>query len=253
VLLAALLAGQIYPDDPMDMVARANLWPGVDPNYPLGTDMLGRDIAAGIVHAARVSLSIGFIAAGIAVLIGTLVGILSGYFGGVVDDALMRTTELFQTLPTFLFAIVLVVILSPSVWSITLAIGVTSWPQVARLVRAEAMRIRASDYVAAAQTFGRSHAGILLAHVLPNSLYPVVVVASILVANAVLTEASLSFLGLGDPRVVSWGSMIGAGREALRTGWYMTALPGLAVFVTVMGFALLGNGLNDLLNPRASG
>ena len=164
----------------------------------------------------------------------------------------MRVTEMFQTLPSFLFAIVLVVILTPSLGSIVFAIGVTSWPQIARLVRAEAMRVRHAEYVKAAVTLGLGHGRIIAAHVLPNSIAPVVVAASVLMAQAILTEASLSFLGLGDPNVISWGSMVGVGRSTLRTAWYMTALPGLAIFVTVISFMLLGNGLNDKLNPRSA-
>jgi peptide/nickel transport system permease protein len=245
----AATAGVFYPGDPLDIAARPNQWPGAA-GFPLGTDMMGRDMAAGVAHAARVSLWVGFSAALLAVLIGVLFGILAGYFGGWVDDVLMRTTEMFQTLPSFLFAIVLVVILTPSIHSIVFAIGVTSWPQIARLVRAEAMRVRNAEFVSAAITIGLGHWRILFTHMLPNSTAPVVVATSILMAQAILTEASLSFLGLGDPNVVSWGSMVGAGRATLRTAWYMTALPGFAIFVTVISFMLLGNGLNDLLNPR---
>jgi peptide/nickel transport system permease protein len=250
MVLAACLAGWVYPGDPLDMVGRPSLWPGVNPRFPLGTDTLGRDIAAEICYAARVSLLIGFAAAAISVVVGVTVGLLAGYFGGAIDTALMRLTELFQTMPGFLFAVVLVVIIGPSVSSIILAIGITAWPQVARLVRAEALRIRNADYVAASIGMGIGHARIIVTHVLPNSLSPVIVTASVLVANAILVEASLSFLGLGDPSVVSWGSMIGVGRDVLRTAWYMTAFPGIAVFVTVLAFTLIGTGLADLLDPR---
>ncbi|KAF1021621.1 MAG: Glutathione transport system permease protein GsiD [Paracidovorax wautersii] len=249
IVAVALLAGVFYPGDPMDIAGRANLWPGAA-GHPLGTDMLGRDMAAGLAHAARVSLAVGLASVLLSVAIGVGVGIVSGYFGGWIDDVLMRTTEMFQTLPAFLFAIVLVVILEPSITSIVFAIGVTSWPQIARLVRAEAMRVRHAEYVSAAITIGLGHARVIVSHVLPNSIAPVVVAASVLMAQAILTEASLSFLGLGDPNVISWGSMVGAGRATLRTAWYMAALPGLAIFLTVISFMLLGNGLNDWLNPR---
>ncbi|MFC4277996.1 ABC transporter permease [Achromobacter aloeverae] len=250
VMLVALAAGLLYPGDPLDIVARPNAWPGTLAGYPLGTDMLGRDIAAGLAHASRISLLVGVAAALLAVFVGITVGIVAGYFGGWADDVLMRITEIFQTLPSFLLAIVLVVILEPSVASIIFAIGITSWPQIARLARAEAMRVRNAEYVAAAATIGLGHARILARHVLPNSVPLVIVATAMLVAQAILTEASLSFLGLGDPGVISWGSMVGAGRDALRTGWYMTALPGVAIFVTVIGFMLVGSGLNDRLNPR---
>lgn len=251
IILTAAAAGVIYPGDPLDIVGRPNQWPGAA-GYPLGTDMMGRDMASGVAHAARVSLLVGLSAALLAVLIGVLFGILAGYFGGWLDDVLMRTTEMFQTLPSFLFAIVLVVILTPSISSIIFAIGVTSWPQIARLVRAEAMRVRNAEFVSAAITIGLPHWRVILTHMLPNSSAPVIVATSILMAQAILTEASLSFLGLGDPNVISWGSMVGAGRSTLRTAWYMTALPGFAIFLTVISFMLLGNGLNDLLNPRST-
>jgi peptide/nickel transport system permease protein len=250
VAFVAVTAGQLYPGDPRDMVAPASIWPGVDHRFPLGTDMMGRDMAAAMAHAAGISLTVGVAATALALLVGTTFGALAGYFGGVVDDVLMRISELFQTMPSLLFTIILVVILGPSIASITFAIGITSWPQIARLVRAEALRVRQLDFVHAAVTMGMGHGRIILVHVLPNSLAPVVVAASILVAQAILSDASLSFLGLGDPNIMSWGSMVGAGRPMLRTAWYMTALPGGAIFLTVMSFMLIGNGLNDLLNPR---
>lgn len=249
VLLFAVLAGVLYPQDPLDIVAPANLWPGA-PGHFLGTDMMGRDMASGLAHSAGVSLAVGFFAAALSVTIGITVGVVAGYLGGWVDEVLMRVTEMFQTLPSFLFSIVLVVILTPSIASIIFAIGVTAWPQIARLVRAEALRVRNAEYVSAARTIGLPKRRIILVHVLPNSLAPVVVATSVLMAQAILTEASLSFLGLGDPSVISWGSMIGMGRSTLRTAWYMTALPGAAIFITVISFMLLGNGLNDYFNPR---
>ncbi len=246
----AALAGVLYPSDPLDMVGQPTLWPGESTAFPLGTDMLGRDIAAEVFHGARISLLIGFVAAAMALSIGVLVGSVAGYCRGKIDDLLMRLTEFFQTIPNFLFAIMLVIILAPSIKSIIVAIGVTAWTQIARLTRAEVLRVRGTDYVHAAVTMGRSHAAIVLEHVLPNSLPPVIISTSILVAQAILTEASLAFLGLGDPNAASWGAMIGAGRETLRTAWYMSAIPGVAVFATVMSFTLIGNGLNDVFNPR---
>ena len=250
VAFVAIAAGSLYPGDPRDMAGAASRWPGADPRFPLGTDMLGRDMAAAMAHAAGISLTVGVAATALALAVGTSFGILAGYFGGLTDDLLMRVSELFQTMPSLLFTIILVVILGPSIASITFAIGITSWPQIARLVRAEAVRVRQLDFVHAAVTMGMGHPRIILRHVLPNSLAPVVVATSILVAQAILSDASLAFLGLGDPNVMSWGSMVGAGRPMLRTAWYMAALPGGAIFLTVMSFMLIGNGLNDLLNPR---
>lgn len=250
LFVVAALAGVLYPSDPLDMVGQPTLWPGESAAFPLGTDMLGRDIAAEIFHGARISLLIGFVAAAMALSIGVLVGSVAGYCRGKFDDLLMRVTEFFQTIPNFLFAIMLVIILAPSIRSIILAIGVTAWTQIARLTRAEVLRVRGTEYVHAAVTMGRSHVAIVIEHVLPNSLPPVIISTSVLVAQAILTEASLAFLGLGDPNAASWGAMIGAGRETLRTAWYMSAIPGVAVFATVMSFTLIGNGLNDVFNPR---
>jgi peptide/nickel transport system permease protein len=248
----AIFAGQIFAVDPLDMVARPFIWPFTNAEYPLGTDMLGRDILVGLVYAARVSLAVGLAAAVLAVFLGVVLGALSGYFGGWVDQVLTRITEVFQTMPPLVFVVVVVAILSPSVPSIVLGIAITSWPQIARLVRAEALRLREAEFVQAARVMGMGHGRIILTHILPNAISPVVVAGSILVASAILTEAALSFLGLGDPNLISWGSMIGSGREVLRTAWYMTALPGLAISLTVMALNLLGNGLNDVLNPRVS-
>ena len=180
--------------------------------------MMGRDIAAALMHGAQVSLLIGVSATALAVLLGVLIGVVAGYFGSSwLDDVLMRVTEVFLTMPRLLFTIALVMVLGPSTFSIALALGATSWPQIARLVRAEAMRVRELEFVRAATTLGFGHVRIILRHVLPNSVAPVMVASSVLVAQVILSEASLSFLGLGDPSVMSWGSMVGAGRSVLRT------------------------------------
>lgn len=250
VAFVAVTANYFFPGDPRDMVGPPSIWPGTDARFPFGTDMMGRDMAAAMAHAAGISLTVGIVATAVSVIVGTTIGLLSGYFGGGIDDVLMRISELFQIMPSLLFTIILVIILEPSIASITFAIGITSWPQIARLVRAETLRIRDLDFIQAALTLGMGHPRILAVHILPNSISPVTVAASILVAQAILADASLSFLGLGDPTVMSWGSMVGAARPMLRTAWYMTALPGGAIFITVMSFMLIGNGLNDVLNPR---
>lgn len=249
VIVGALAAGH-YSDDPLAMVATPFEWPGQDAAFPLGTDMMGRDLAAGLLAGARVSLVIGLEAGIAAAMFGLIVGAVSGYFGGWIDDVLMRLAEVFQIMPSLLFTIVVVIVLQPSISSIVAGIAVTSWPQVARLVRAEALRLRHAEFVQASIVFGMRPWRIVLSHIVPNTLSPAVVMTSILAGNAILTEAVLAFLGLGDPNVVSWGSMIGAGRDALRSAWYMTAIPGAAIFFTVLALNLLGNGLNDLLNPR---
>lgn len=253
VFLMALFALLLYPGDPLDMVAQPFLWPGENPDFPLGTDSMGRDVAAGIIHGSQVSLQIGFSAVIVSLFIGTVVGALAGYFGGRIDTLLVHITELFQTFPTFLLVVVLVAIGSPSVTLISLAIGIASWPTIARLVRAEFRSLRESDFVLAARSQGFSNLRIIFQEMLPNALPSIIVTTSVMVASAILIESALSFLGFGDPNRVSWGSMIGAGRESLRTAWFLTALPGTALVLTVLSLNLVGDALNDALNPRLRG
>lgn len=253
MLALALFADMLFPGDPLGMVAMPLLWPGDDPAFLLGSDSLGRDVAAGIAHGARVTLLVGAVAAFISLFIGVLIGCVAGYFGGWIDDVLVRVTEVFQTIPSFLLVIVLVVIGQPSVPVIVLAIGLASWPVIARLVRAEFRSLREAEFVTAARSQGFSNLRIIFQEMLPNALPPVIVTTSVIVASAILIESGLSFLGMGDPNVVSWGSMIGEGREQLRTAWFLTALPGVFIILTVMALNLVGDGLNDALNPRLRG
>ena len=250
IVAAALAAPHLFPGDPLDSVAQPLLWPGQDAHYPLGTDALGRDVAAQIAHGARASLTTGFAAGLIGVVLGTLLGALAGYFGGWTDDVLSRVTELFQVTPAFLLMIVIVALGSPSSQLISLAIGLTSWPTVARLVRAEFRTLKERDFVLAARSLGFSNTRIIVREILPNALPPIIVTATVLVAMAILMGSSLAFLGLADPNTVSWGSMIGDGRGLLRTAWYLTALPGFALTLTVLALNLVGDGLTEALNPR---
>lgn len=246
----AAAAGLLFPGDPLDMVGQPLLWPGQDMAFPLGTDAMGRDVAAGLAHGARASMAVGAYAALIGLLIGTVVGATGGYFGGRIDTALTRLTELFQTTPTMLLAIVIIAIANPSTGTVALAIGLASWPTIARLVRAQFRSLREADFVTAARSLGYSHLRIIFREMLPNALPPVVVTTSVMVASAILLESALSFLGLSDPNVMSWGAMIGNGRELLRSAWYLTALPGAAISLVVLSLNLLGDGLNDHFNPR---
>lgn len=250
IVVMALFADQIYPGDPLDFAGQPFLRPGVDPAFPLGTDMLGRDLASGVFHGARISLLIGAVATAVSLVMGVGIGAFAGYYGGKVDSALMRLTEFFQTIPPFLFALTIVAILQPTIPTIVGAIGVTSWPSLARLVRAEILKLRHGDMVQAIIALGASDARIIFLHLLPNTLAPIVVSASVMVASAILTEFSLAFLGLGDPNVVSWGGMVGAGREVLRSDWYIATLPGIAIVVAVLALNLLGDGLNDAVDPK---
>lgn len=253
VVAVAVSASLVYPGDPQDIVGPALLWPGEDASFLLGTDSLGRDVAAGVMYGARVSLTTGAVAAAISLTIGLLIGALSGYFGGWIDDVLVRLTELVQTVPTFLFIIVVVTIARPSAPMIIFAIGAACWPVTARLVRAEFRTLRESEYVIAARSQGFGNAWIIFREILPNALPPVIVSTSVLVANAILIESGLSFLGLGDPNAMSWGSMIGEGREMLRTAWYLSAVPGVAIVLTILALNLVGDAINDTYNPRLVG
>jgi len=253
VALMAAFADALAPGDPLDMVAMPLLWPGEDALHALGTDSLGRDVYRSLVHGARASLTVGLSAAVISLAIGVVLGALGGYFGGALDNLLARVTELFQTVPTFLLVIVLVAIQEPRLPVIASAIGLASWPEIARLVRAEFRVLRASDFVLAARASGFGPLAIIWREVLPNALAPLIVAASILIASAILLESGLSFLGMSDPNVASWGAMIGGNREHIGSAWFLTALPGAAIALTVLAFNLLGDGVNDALNPRLRG
>jgi peptide/nickel transport system permease protein len=249
VAAAALLAPYLFPDSPWEMAGTPFRRPLTD-GFLLGTDTLGRDILSGIVHGARVSLMLGVVATLVAVGVGVVVGALAGYFGGIVDDILMRLTEFFQTIPSFVLAVVLVAIFTPSIGSIVVSIAIVSWPPVTRVVRAEFLSLRSREFVQAAEVLGRGRLAIMFTEILPNALSPIIVLASLMVATAILLESSLSFLGLGDPNLMSWGFMIGSGRSVIRIAWWMSVFPGIAIFLTVLALNLVGEGLNDALNPR---
>jgi len=250
VVLVALIGPMIYAQSPWRMVGRPFLPPFDQAGMPLGTDAVGRDVLVGLIHGARVSLMVGLVSTAVALLIGVPVGALAGYFGGWIDDALMRFTEFFQTIPSFALAIVLLAIFQPSLFYIILTIAIVSWPPVARLVRGEVLSLRTREYIEAAILSGQTNFQIILRQVLPNALPPIIVLASLMVATAILLESSLSFLGLGDPNVMSWGYMIGAARTVLRTAWWLSFIPGIAILLTVLALNLIGEGLNDALNPR---
>lgn len=252
VLILAIAGPWLSPYDPLEMLAEPLLWPGNDPEFLLGTDSLGRDVLSGVISGARVSVLVGLSAAIVGLSVGVFVGALSGFFGGMIDTICLRLMELFQTVPSFLLVIVIVVIGGPSVWLIALAIGLASWPIIARLVRAEFRSKRNAEFVLSARVLGYSTPRLIFSEILPNTIAPVIVTISVLVANAILTEAALSFLGLGDPNVVSWGTMIRDGRLFLRSEWFLSAIPGIAISLTVLSLNLLGDGLNNFLNPRRS-
>lgn len=238
----------LHHESPFDLAGQPFLPPFG--RFPLGTDMLGRNELAGIIFGARTSLVIGLVATLFAMLLGVLLGGAAGYYGGIVDEALMRVTEIFQTIPSFLFAILVVAILSPSIESVVIAIALVSWPPMARLVRGEFRSLRNREFVQACISMGMSDLRVIIRHILPNCLSSIIVTGSLLVATAILTESALSFLGLSDPNVMSWGFMVGAARDFLQRAWWLCAIPGVAILITVLAINLVGDGLNDALNPR---
>lgn len=250
VIAGALLADGLFPQDAMRIVATPELWPLQEPQHLLGSDAMGRDIAAMIVHGARASLLIGAFAALTATLIGVSVGALAAYYGGWVDELVMRVAELFQTIPNLIFLLGIVAILGPTLVHITLAIGFVSWNGIARLTRAEFLTLRERDFVNACRASGMGDLRIIVGEILPNALPPIIVLSSLTVASAILFESALSFLGLGDPNIASWGRMIGDGRTLIRTSWFICAIPGAAIMLTVLALNLVGDGLNDALNPK---
>lgn len=253
VMLVALCGPLIIEHSPWDMVDAPFVEPMGSDGRWLGTDTMGRDILAGVIHGARVSLLIGFVSTVVSLLIGVSLGAIAGYFGGWVDAVLMRFTELFQSVPSFALAIVLVAIFEPSVGSIVTAIAIVSWPPVARLVRGEFLTLRQRDFVSAALLAGQSTPRVILTQILPNAVSPIVVMASLMVASAILLESSLSFLGLGDPNQMSWGYMVGTARTVMRQAWWMAVFPGVSIVLTVLALNLVGEGLNDGLNARSDG
>lgn len=250
VTLLAIAAPFLYDQSPWTMVDMPLIPPFTNPAYPFGTDMLGRDITAGLVWGARVSLVVGVISTVVALGFGILVGATAGYCGGRIDDALMRFTEFFQTIPQLALAVVIVAVFSPSLYSIMGAITAVSWPPAARLVRSEFMTLKQREFVLAAVVVGQKPSRIVWSQILPNAMSPIIVSASFMVATAILTESALSFLGLGDRNMMSWGFMIGAARTMIREAWWMSVWPGVAILLTVLAINLIGEGLNDALNPQ---
>jgi peptide/nickel transport system permease protein len=248
LLLIVLTCPILFPGDPFRLAGPPLQPPGG--HFLLGTDTLGRDVAAGIAHGARTSLLIGVSATLGAILFGGIVGGFAGYYRGTVDLVLMRLTEFFQTIPAFILAILIVAILSPSVRTEVLAIAAVSWPAIARLVRGQFAALGGREFVLAATGLGASDARIIFRHLLPNCASPIIAVGSLLIGTAILIESGLAFLGLGDPNVMSWGLIISAGRAVLRSAWWICTFPGIAILLTVLGINLVGDGLNEALNPR---
>ena len=250
LVLAAVLAPMILPGDPSAIVGRPLLPPFADASFPLGTDQLGRDVLTRLIYGSQASLTVGFSSAVVAIVVGTLVGTVAGLAGGLVDEGLMRVVDAFQIVPGFLLALAFVSVVGPSLAVIVLAIGLGAWTGPARLARAEVLSIRERDYVAAARVIGMHPSEIAFREVLPNALPPVLSLVSVIVAAAVLIEAALSFLGLGDPNSVTWGGMIADGRNLLRSAPFLSIIPGLGLVSAVVGIYLFGEGLVEALSIR---
>lgn len=248
VALVSIAGPLLYGQDPFEIAGPPMTPPGYE--FFMGTDYLGRDVLAGIVHGARVTLLVGFSATAFTVVIGIIIGVLAGFYGGWVDNFLMRVTEFFQVLPALLLAMVLVTLFSPSLKIIILAIAVVSWTPVARLTRAEFLKIKQREFVLAERAMGAGNARIMWKVILPNAMPPLIVVMALGIGVAILFEAALSFLGLGDPNAYSWGYMIGASRDYIWDSWWVVFFPGMSIFVTVLSISLVGDGLNDAFNPK---
>jgi peptide/nickel transport system permease protein len=239
VAFLAVGAGWLYPTDPLRIVGAPEIWPFESWRHPLGTDSMGRDIAAMIAHGARAAPLIGFPG-----------GAAAAWAGGWVDEGLMRVAELFQIIPNVVFVLTVVSILGPRIEHITLAVGLVSWPPIARLTRAEFLSFKEREFVQACRALGMSPLRIVAAEILPNAMPPVIVMSSLVVAGAILYESVVSFLGLGDPNIASWGRLVGEGRSLIRSSWYICAVPGVAIMLAVLSLNLVGDGLNDALNPK---
>ena len=250
MFLCAVLAPILAPHNPFETNLK-NVLVGPSFSHPFGTDVLGRDVLARVIYGSRVSLLVGFVSVGIATLIGLVLGALSGFYGGVLDEIIMRFVDLMMCFPTFFLILAVIAFLEPSIWNIMVVIGLTSWMGISRLVRAEFLSIKSKEFVMAAKAQGLSNYRIIFSHILPNALAPVYVVATLGIGGAILTESALSFLGIGvQPPTPSWGNILIQAKDNIEIAWWLSLYPGIAIFLTVMGYILLGEGLSDILDPR---
>jgi len=246
----AILAPFIVPHDP-DAIDVKHVLEPPSLQHLFGTDDLGRDILSRVIYGSRISLAVGFVAVGIATIIGIIFGALSGYYGRSMDTVIMRFVDIMLAIPTFFLILAVIAMLEPGIWNIMIVIGLTSWMGVARLVRAEFLSLKEREFVLAARALGASDFRIIFRHILPNALSPVLVSAVLGIAGAVLVESALSFLGIGvQPPTASWGNILTIGKDNIEIAWWISVFPGLAIFVTVLAYNLLGEGIRDSIDPR---
>ncbi|HOP36047.1 MAG TPA: ABC transporter permease [Syntrophales bacterium] len=250
LFVVSFLAPLLSPYDPGAINLKEVLSPP-SKDHLLGTDQLGRDVLSRMIWGSRISLKVGFVATGIAILIGTLLGALSGYYRGIIDSLIMRLVDIMLCFPTFFLILAVIAFLEPSIWNIMIIIGLTGWMGITRLVRADFITLREREFVQAARVIGAGDSRIIFIHMLPNAMASILVAATLGIAGAILTESALSFLGIGvQPPTPSWGNMLTAGKDNIDIAWWLSLFPGLAILLTVLGFNLLGEGIRDSLDPR---
>ncbi len=250
LFVVSMAAPILAPYDPSDIDVKQILM-GPTRSHLLGTDQLGRDVLSRMIWGSRISLKVGFVAVGIATVIGIVFGAISGYYGGWIDGIMMRFVDVMLCFPAFFLILAVIAFLDPSIWNIMVVIGITGWMGIARLVRAEFLSLREREFVLSARALGASDARIIFRHILPNSMAPILVSATLGVAGAILTESALSFLGIGvQPPTPSWGNILTAGKDNIEIAWWLSLYPGLAILITVLGYNLLGEGIRDSLDPR---
>jgi peptide/nickel transport system permease protein len=250
LMVVSMLAPWLAPYDP-GQINLNNVLAPPSADHLFGTDPLGRDVFSRMIYGARISLKVGFVATGLAILIGTVLGAVSGYYGGWIDSVIMRFVDIMLCFPTFFLILAVIAFLEPSIWNIMIVIGLTGWMGVTRLVRADFISLKERDFVNAARAIGASDIRIIFMHILPNSMASILVAATLGIAGAILTESALSFLGIGvQPPTPSWGNILTAGKDNIDIAWWLSLYPGLAILITVVGYNLLGEGIRDLFDPR---
>ncbi len=250
VFILSIFAPLVAPYNPSTIDIK-NILVGPSLTHPLGTDDLGRDVLSRMLWGGRISLEVGFVAVGIATILGIILGSLAGFYGGWVDSMIMRSVDIMLSIPTIFLVLAVIAILEPSIVNIMVVIGLTSWMEPARLIRAEFISLKEREFVIAARAIGATDVRIMMRHILPNGLSPILVSATMGVGGAILIESALSFLGLGvQPPTPSWGSLLSSGKDNIEIAWWLSAFPGLAILVTVLGYNLLGEGIRDALDPR---